>query len=67
MADDVDIRIGGNTDDLKKVMSATLKAVSSFAKDMQATFQRVDVFKTASANAEKLTVQIKELEKEQKS
>ena len=65
MGNDVDIRVGGNKDDLTKILSQAGKEISSFVKQMQTTFNKVDLFKEANKNVITFSRQIKDLRTDQ--
>ncbi len=61
MGNDVDIRVGGNKDDLTKVLSNASKEIGGFIKQIQGTFNKVELFKNASKNVVNFSRQIKDL------
>jgi tape measure domain-containing protein len=65
MGNDVDIRVGGNKDDLTKILSQAGKDISSFVKQIQSTFSKVDLFKEANKNIITFSRQIKDLRTDQ--
>ena len=65
MGNDVDIRVGGNKEDLTKVLALAGKEISGFVKQMQSTFNKVDLFKNANKNIITFSRQIKDLRTDQ--